>query len=614
MPLNIPTSTAKLGDWAAELATACKTSLSNRRQRGASFRNLYLTGSEEGTPQTYRKTYAYIQTLASMLYSPVELRFTVAANGPAGPRDRAMGRAGATTMHEYMRGGNVDTTVEDAVEWGLVKGKAFLQLGWSRRGIEAHMIQPETMGVLRDDITRLDKQDAFVHTTWLTEARFADHVVDHPNSAKLMHDIKNLAGTDVDRPDTANNARQVMIGGQLYPFRGQGSGGAAQGRGIVNWLQAPIPELDSKTMASLIQLDELWVWDRQRDDWTTIQLVGNVVIEPTGQFRNAFAAGAHFNKTGGRIARGDHGDERNPLSGHHPFIEICPNPLPDYFWGWSEMLNVGAIQVGINNRVDGINRLLRRQEDPSWILQGLQTNAARARSTLRRPGGYLVEGPGQTVKAEKMTPDLPTGLWESLHELEAMFDSMAGFPPVMQGQGESGVRAQGHAETLVRMASPRFKDRALGIERQVEEVGGLCLDLLRAHCADMLPFWIKEKDVGPFKGQELEPELFEAPAPGMVALPFLMHQISDRFRVAVDSHSASPAFSHDARELAILLLKAGALGPEELIRQLSPANEEELIADLETREAAKAAAIQSLPPELRAKAMGAGGGRSRSHH
>ena len=74
MPLNIPTSTERLGDWGLELVSACQTSLENRRQRGASFRNLYLTGSEEGPPQTYRKTYTYIQTLASMLYSPVELR------------------------------------------------------------------------------------------------------------------------------------------------------------------------------------------------------------------------------------------------------------------------------------------------------------------------------------------------------------------------------------------------------------------------------------------------------------------------------------------------------------------------------------------------------------
>ena len=97
MPLNIPTSTERLGPWARELVVACQTDLDSRRQRGANFRNLYLTGSEEGKPQTYRKTYTYIQTLASMLYSPVELRFRVAPYGPAGPRERAM----ATPPHPF---------------------------------------------------------------------------------------------------------------------------------------------------------------------------------------------------------------------------------------------------------------------------------------------------------------------------------------------------------------------------------------------------------------------------------------------------------------------------------------------------------------------------------
>jgi hypothetical protein len=601
MPLPIPT--INLGPWCQEVIEQCHTSLENRRMRGASYRNLYLTGSDSGEPQTYKKTYAYIQTLAALLYSPVGLRFNVAPYGPAGPRDRSMGRAAATTLLEYFRGGSIDTTIEDAVEWALVKGKTFIQLDWSRGGLSAYMIQPETMGVLRDDISSLDKQDAFVHSTWLTEARFADRLAGHSKRKELLADIKKFVSDGEGRPDTADNSRQVMIGGQLYPYRPQGSTGAGQGRGIANWLQAPMPELDKTTMEKLIRLDELWVWDGSREDWTTFQLVGDVVIEPTKQHRNIFAEGYEDEKQGRRIRRAENSDHRSPLSGHHPFVEICPNPLPDYFWGWSEIQNVGMIQLAINNRVDGINRLLRRQEDPSWIIAGLQSNAARAKATLRRPGGYLVDA-APNIKVEKMSPDLPAGLWESLHELEQMFDiGMGGFPPVVQGQGESGVRSQGHAETLVRMASTRSKDRALGIERQIEEVGGLSLDMLREFLADQLPYWIKENEVGPFKGMELDPLLYEPPAPGLVALPFQMHQLSDRFRVTVDSHSSSPIFAHEARELAMLLSARGAIGPEDLIRLLHPPEEEVLIADLETREANKAAAIAALPPELRAQAL-----------
>lgn len=609
MPINIPTS--NLGPWAQDLITECHASLYSRRQRGATFRNMYLTGDESGTPQTYRKTYAYIQTLGALLYSPVELRFNIAPYGPAGPRERAMGRAGANVLLEYFRGGNVDTVVEDAVDWALVKGKTFMQMGWSRNGVEAYMVQPETMGVLRDDINSLDRQDAFVHSTWLTDTRFAALVANRPNARQLIADVKKFIGAGEGRPDSTDNTRQVVIGGQLYPYRARGAQGAGQGRGLVNWLTGPTPELSEKTINSLIRMDELWVWDNTRDDWTTFQIIGNVVLEPTHVHRNLFADGARYDKTGRRVERGEVlTRETNPLAGHHPFVEICPNPMPDYMWGWSEILNVAAIQVAINNRVDGINRLLRRQEDPSWLIAGSQSNANQLRTKFRRPGAWHVEsGAGSMLKIEKMTPDLPQGLWESLHELEQMFDAMAGFPPVMQGQGDAGVRAQNHAETLVRMASPRFKDRALVVERQVEEVGGLGLDILRAHLPDKLPFWVKESEVGPFKGKELEPELYEAPAPGLVALPYQMAHLSERMKVSVDSHSSSPIFSREARELAMMLAQRQAIGPEDFIRMLHPPNEENLIADLEGRQAQQAEMIRQHP-ELLLRGRGSRGRRA----
>lgn len=604
MPLTIPVdSNPSLATWAHELVLACHSDLEERRQRGAVYRNIYLTGDEGGVPQTYKKTYTYIQTLATLLYSPVELRFAVSPYGPAGPRERAMGRASADTLLEYMRNGNIDTTIEDAVEWSLVKGKTFIKMGWSRRGLQAYMVQPETMGVLRPDLKTLDQQDAFVHSTWMTEARFADLIENHPKKRELLAKARGLANAAPDRPDIGDNSRQVVIGGQLYPFRARGTSGAGQGRGLVNWLSGPMPELDARTLAKLIRLDELWVWDRMRDDWTTFQLIGDLLIEPTAQHRNLFAEGDTDTRSGRKVKLGQPANENEPLTGHHPFIEICANPMPDYFWGWSEVTNVAYLQTAINRRMDGINRMLRLQEDNPTLISGANTPVGQLRSKLRRPGGWHVEQQGMNLKVEKFAPVIGPDLWNSLHELVDIFDSMAGFPPVMQGQGEAGVRAQGHAETLVRMASPRFKDRALGIERQVEEVGGLALDILRSHLPDALHYWVKEGEVGPFKGQELDPMAFEPPAPNLVALPYQMALVNDRFKVTVDAHTGSPIFSKDTRELAVLLSQRGAITPEDLIRMTHPDREQELIADWETRQAAQAAFL-SAHPEILTKGKG----------
>jgi hypothetical protein len=190
-----------------------------------------------------------------------------------------------------------------------------------------------------------------------------------------------------------------------------------------------------------------------------------------------------------------------------------------------------------------------------------------------------------------------------LHELIGMFDDTGGYPAVLQGQGESGVRAQGHAETLVRMASPRFKDRAITLERQIEELGGLSLDLMRAYDPSQHVLWIKQSESGPFKGSELDPLVYEPPAPGLTALPFQMHHVDDRYRVSVDSHSSSPIFGKEAREVAMLLASRGAITAEDLVRLLNPPQAEAIIADIETRDANKAAMIESLPPDARIAAL-----------
>jgi hypothetical protein len=593
-----------LAGWASELIAACYVSLKNRQQLGARYRNLYLTGDSDGEPQTFKKVRSYIQNRASMLYSPVELRFAVEPYGSAGPRDRAFGKTASTELLRQIRNNNVDTTIQDAVEWGMVKGKTFVQLLPTKRGIEPYMIQPETMGVEREDINSLDKQGAFVHSAWITPSRFAELVDRHPRKSQLMKNVAQYIrpANDEDSPGERNTERRVVIGGQLYPFKPQGTAGAGQGKNLANWLCAPSPTLDAKIMTNLIRLDELWVWDWPNEDWATIQIVGNdciindnrrephnIIAYPDAQVRKAIDELEAI--TGHSIQRS------NPLVGQHPFVEVCPNPLPDYFWGYSELNDVGALQEAINARWDGINRILRHQEDPSWFVSGAQSPAQQIRAKLRRPGGWFAEAsPG--AKVEKIAPELPPGSWESLHEMEQRFDTMGGQPPVMQGRGESGVRAQAHAETLVRLAGARLRDQALEIERQVEEVAGLGFDLLRAHSPDVLIAWIKEADAGLFKKHAVDKDLFEAPAPGMIGIQFLLGQLDERYKVSVDGHSASPAFSHEARSLAFDLNARGAIGKEALIEQTHPPHADALIADEERREAEQAAFIAQHPELL----------------
>jgi hypothetical protein len=71
----------------------------------------------------------------------------------------------------------------------------------------------------------------------------------------------------------------------------------------------------------------------------------------------------------------------------------------------------------------------------------------------------------------------------------------------------------------------------------------------------------------------------------------------------VDSHSASPAFAEDNRQLAIALARAGAVDAEDLIHMLHPPGAELLLARLRQRQKAQAQQAQEEKKEDLLKAV-----------
>jgi hypothetical protein len=576
--------------WAAGVIEQCAASRDERINRGAMYRNLYLTGSDDGEPAVYNKTFAYIDNLSSYLYSPVELRFGIEKYGSSTSADRAKASAAASGLHRRLRQSNVDTMIEEAVIWSLVKGKSFIKLLWGAEGFEPYLVQPETIGVFREDISILDEQEAFFHSSYYTPGGFAQHVENHPDKAEILKQVGKHThpSNEANNPDSNNMLKQVIIGG-LNPFRSSGSN-KTQGRGVVDWLGGPSPSLSPKVLSSLIRLDELWIKDTERGDYTTLQLAGDVLVEGKTRYRNSIADGFDPDNPKKFLDT----DTFNPLTGHHPFIEFCPNKLSGYFWGRSELCNIALLQVMINKRIDGINSLLRRQENPPRLFTGGAGPTQQQYAKLNKPGGYLTDSNPQG-KMQDLAPGLPEGLWESLHEMEAFYDKMAGFTPTLQGRGESGVRAGGHSESLTKNASPRFKDRALVIERSVEGLGGLALDYLKAKDGTKLTAWVMPKEESIDVSVQPDPLLAEPPVQGMKAIEFLYSHLPERCKVVVDSHSSSPAFSHETRGLLFDLFKAGAINKEQLVTHTAPPGEDTMIEDIKRIEISQQAFAEAHP-------------------
>jgi hypothetical protein len=601
--MHIPRETKKLAPWCAQLINECTPDLEERIQRGALYRNMYLTGDENGNPSTYPKMFEYIESLAALYFSPIELRYLIKFHGGGNPTQRKMGQRAAAELHEHMSSAGVYDALIQAIKWSLVKGKTIFKLNWEDKGFAPYVIQPEFFGVLRPDICDLSRQQAFVHTTYYTPSEFYNAFRNLPNLGTIMREIakRGMRGRPDERPDRANALKQIVLGG-LNPFQQAGNSPAmASSRGIVNWLGGPQATWDPKIMATLVRLDELWVKDSMTNDWATFQLVGDVLVTGGEVIRNAFAD--MFDPENKQKRLPDSFREDNPLSYQHPFVPVSATELDGYFWGRSEITNVGVMQMQINARINGIARLLRRQENPPKLYTGSTGINQMKYSALDKPGGFFTD-PSPTAKMQDVYPQLPEGLWESLHELERMFDEMSGRPPVMKGHGESGVRAQGHAAQLTSNASPRFKNSALAFERAVADVGHLALSMLRVMDNTVMVTWLKPETLNPVAHLPPDDPTLEPPAKGMKQFPFTFMHLPENVKVQVDSHSSSPIFMQEAQELIFNLVKLGAMTPEEAVEHLHPSGEEEIMAGIEEREIQKAELIKQHPELL---TQGSGG-------
>ena len=244
--------------------------------------------------------------------------------------------------------------------------------------------------------------------------------------------------------------------------------------------------------------------------------------------------------------------------------------------------------------------MLRKQEEPATKFVGSTGVNQQALSRFNKPGGYWTDS-NPNAKIERDNVQIPEALWASLHEYERMFDEMMGLPPIAKGQGEQGVRSGAHADTLIRMFSPRFKDRALLIERDVEKFGALILDLGRAHIDQKMIAWVPKDSAG-FEDSSApgEEALLIPPAKGLVPVTFTFADLPDDVSLTVDSHSSSPAFSQDAKELAFNLQRIGAMSPAELVDHVDVSDPDELRAGIMRREIARAEAAKE-EQELKAQ-------------
>ncbi len=587
--MHIPTR--DLEGFARNLANICMSSRPSRQNRGTFFESYATAGSADASaPAMFNKTYAALDDLESLLFSPVSLRFAITDPDLPNIVNESKGRVAASRIRKYCRQTDADNLISQAVGISLRKGLGLIKTNVANKEFSNQLVQPENFGVLHENHCKLDADmEAFAHRMLITPAQFRNLIKGRPDEADLKERAKShMQGLTGGMRDASGSAMNIVTGG-LYPFQAGGSGLPNQSRGIVDWMSQPKANIDPTVESSMLEMDELWVWDDKRGDWATFQIIGdNILLGGKYQITSAFSYNTQARQT-------------DPtLKGNHPFSIFCANPVPEYFWGVSEITRLILLQEAINSRITGINKMLRKQEEPATKFVGSTGVNQQALSRFNKPGGYWTDS-NPNAKIERDNVQIPEALWHSLHEYERMFDEMMGLPPIAKGQGEQGVRSGAHADTLIRMFSPRFKDRALLVERDVEKFGALMLDLARAHIDQKMIAWVPKESAG-FENSSPEGEeaLLIPPAKGLVAVTFAFADLPDDVSLTVDSHSSSPAFSQDAKELAFNLQRIGAMSPAQLVDHVDVSDPDDLRANIMRREVARAEAA-AKEQELKAQ-------------
>jgi hypothetical protein len=535
-----------VGPFARELIEECLVSRETRKDAARFWRKLYLEGSVDGVASKHNLCYSHVDKLSSLLFSPSEVRFTVAFDADETAEWSSPADVTSRYINRQFARRNCDLAFAQALDLALTDGCSILKTTWGHSGYQPHVIKQQFFGVLREDMADLDDQDAFCHSYYLTPAQFRRLLGNHPRKAEILARVVS-SHSEESVSDVADDSYfHEIVSGGLQPVGNQ------QSQSSVGVFGSGTPMLSPNVAAKLIRVDDLWVMNDEADngsgDWNTLRLVGDIVIEGDLMLRNL-------------------GD----VPGEHPFVKVCVNETPGYFWGRSELAAVASLQTLLNARMNNVDDIFSLQARPPRSFVGFSgITPEKMRALLTRGGTFTDDSP--TGQIQSHAPDMPANALEYLAVIERNFDDVGGMTAVMSGQGESGVRSQNHASTLLRTSSPRIRDRAIIAEKQISSFGDLCFKMSRA----------KEAKVFTAEGGR----------------DFLLSQLPEDAAVTVDSHTSSPAFSGDNMQLAFALAKAGAIDGESLIELTQPPHRDSLILKYREREKAKQKFLEQHPELL----------------
>jgi len=506
----LPSSKKDLIAKAIDIKETCRASASQRAAL-ARVQNMWIqTGQNTGQRALINTLYAHNDRLASHLFSPAELRFTMDFEAHYPPETLHKGEMAARVITREWERKDIDMLFGSAVGVSLDYGAAIIKQMWGHSGVEATLLMPWQFGVYREDINNLDDQEAVCESGHMTVHEVWRRISHLSNAEDLYKRIIAHARRDAGEGTNTSFFHQVISTSTLNTDL---TTQRVQPGGVVQLANDPSSALlGPEINADLVAYHEIYVKDEATGDYVTILLLEpDVLISPQFKRVNQFAPKVQ------------------------PFTLVQANRVPGYMWGRSECVDLIAPQGLLATWMEDIRRVMGVQYDKLLAFGGSEGMTDELYDQFRA-SGYANLGPGGSV--QDLTPELPSGAFQAIEMLKRQMEEVSGFGNMLGGQGEPGVRSGDQADKMIKMASPRLKDRALLIERQCATAADKTLDLLQA------------KDAQAY---------FTDPSEGAVS-EFLLADLPDDLRITVDSHSSSPIFAENHQELIAFGMKAGFIG------------------------------------------------------
>jgi hypothetical protein len=529
--MKIPSELAEKWAFYNDLSDKCVRTQKDRTVFYNRMRNFYLYGYDgsSAVPCKFNKIYPHLDSITSFLYSQETTRFATQLGVSVSHLEYAKVGPINQGLNDEWHNSEADIVYGTALIWALVYGSTFVKPRWKVNGIESYVVDPHNFGVLREDSSMLSSQEAFTHDYYITMSQLRDELEaagPHPRRESILSQVAAIPKTTT----TSIPAIERIITSAASPV--------VIGNAPVENLIALTMQYSPKVAEPLVRMRELYVFDSSISDYRVVTLADPYVLIYDRPLEGMF------------------------LKNDPPFIQVCPLPTSDYFYGLSEVERLASLQELLNQRWNDLTHMMALQAHPPKSFTGFQGISDEIGKAFDVPDGSVVEAnPG--AKVESFAPKIPEDLFADVKYIESMFEDTSGINNVMSGKGEAGVRSSGHASQLARLGSSRVKKRAMIIEDSLEQLATMYLKLKRKY------------DPRRYK---------EVPAADDTkAQQFTASQFTDDFMVKVDGHSNSPIFVEDQTQIAFELLKVGAITKERLLQLITVPMRDQLIQDLKEK-------------------------------